>query len=402
MAFSINTSIDSLQAYNALVKTTAETQKSQLRLATLKKINSVSDDTSGYNVGKQLEAQSLRQKSQLNNVSAAKNYLSTAETALQQINDKFNQIAAKYVDAQDPLKDKDSIAKDIKTLASDIDSILKNTNINGHNLLAQSDGTALASNDTFDLGGNTFTVDFASSNYLNVDTIKSTLGGGTVVIPDFGVSFVSSDLLIDTSEAYTGGAQTSSITVTFANGTSSSFGVSTVGCSNKGDIYNAIRNAAASQNPGVSLSWIGAPTYGSPRVSSTIGSNITSFKTTSGVDIVGELGLTREVQDIIIDGGGLLSTDTDTILTSASNLITAQDNVRSALGRIGNLIQTADSRSEFLTASLANNTATISSIFDADIAEEQLKATKGNIGIQIGTAMFSQLNTAPQQLLSLF
>lgn len=401
MAFSINTSINSIQAYNALVKTTTETLKSQLRLATLKKINSVADDTSGYNVGKQLEAQSLKQKSQLNNVSAAKNYLSTAETALQQINDKFNQIAAKYVDAQDPLKDKDSIAKDIKTLASEIDSILKNTNINGHNLLAQSDGTALASNDTFDLGGNTFTVDFASSSYLNIDTIKSTLEGGTVVIPDSGVSFYSSSQLINTSDAYTGGAQTSTITVTFANGTSSDFDVSTAGCSNKGDIYNAIRNAAASQNPGVSLSWIGAPTYGVPRVSAT-GSYITSFKTTSGVDIVGELGLTREVQDTIITSGGLLSTDTDTIIASAENLTTAQDNVRSALGRTGNLIQTADSRSEFLTASLANNTATISSIFDADVAEEQLKATKGNIGIQIGTAMFSQLNTAPQQLLSLF
>jgi flagellin-like hook-associated protein FlgL len=401
VAFSINTNIDTLLAYNALVKTNADTLKSQLRLATLKKINSVADDTSGYNVGKQLEAQSLKQKSQLNNVSSAKNYLSTAETALQQINDKFNQISAKYVDAQDPLKDKDSIAKDIRTLASEIDSILKNTNINGHNLLAQSDGTALAANDIFDLGGNTFTVDFASSSYLNVDTVKSSLEGGTVVVPDPGDDAVFGNTLLAPTDAYAGAAQTSTVTTTFADGTSSSFNVSTAGCSNIGDLYNAVKNAAASANPGISIGWAGAPSYGLPYALAT-GSYITSLKTTSGNDIIGTLGLTREVQNSTTTTGGLLSTDTDTIISAASNLTAAQDNVRSALGRIGNLIQTADSRSEFLTASLANNTATISSIFDADVAEEQLKVTKGNIGIQIGTAMFSQLNTAPQQLLSLF
>ena len=66
MAFSVNTNVSSLQTYNALTKASAETLKAQLHLTTMKKINSVADDTSGYNVGKQLEAQSLKQKSQLN------------------------------------------------------------------------------------------------------------------------------------------------------------------------------------------------------------------------------------------------------------------------------------------------------------------------------------------------
>ena len=49
MAFSINTNLGSLQAYNALAKVNADTQKAQLQLATQQKINSVADDTSGYN-----------------------------------------------------------------------------------------------------------------------------------------------------------------------------------------------------------------------------------------------------------------------------------------------------------------------------------------------------------------
>ena len=44
----------------------------------------------------------------------------------------------------------------------------------------------------------------------------------------------------------------------------------------------------------------------------------------------------------------------------------------------------------------------ISRLFDADMAMEQLNATKGQIGTQIGTAMLGTLNAAPQNILSLF
>ncbi|MEJ5350720.1 MAG: flagellin [Melioribacteraceae bacterium] len=268
MAFSINTNIGALQAYNALAKVNAQTEKAQLRLSTLKKINSVADDTSGYNVGKQLEAQTLVQKAQLNNIASAKNYLSTAESALQQIADKLNQIKAKQIDAKDPLKDSNAIANDIKTLAEEIESILKSTNINGTQLLASTDGATALAGDTFDVGGSTFTIDFAQDTYLKVGDLSTAISG--------------------------------------------------------------------------------------------------------------------------------LKTDKNTDIEDVST------NVRNALLRIGNLRQTLDSREEYLTAAIANNTATISNIFDADVAMEQLNATKGQIGAQIATAMLAQMNTAPQQVLNLF
>ncbi|MEG8989400.1 flagellin [Ignavibacteria bacterium 4148-Me] len=280
MAFSINTNVGALQAYNALAKVNAQTEKAQLRLSTLKKINSVADDTSGYNVGKQLEAQTLVQKAQLNNIASAKNFLSTAESALQQIADKLNQIKAKQVDAKDPLKDKAAIANDIRTLASEIDSILKSTNINGTQLLASTDGSTSLGNSTFDVGGTSFSVDFAGTSYLKVSDLASAIGTS-----------------------------------------------------------------------------------------------------------------------------GLQSTNNDTVLDSTTLIVNSVDvttNVRNALLRIGNLRQTLDSREEYLTAAIANNTATISNIFDADVAMEQLNATKGQIGAQIATAMVAQMNTAPQQVLSLF
>ncbi len=275
MSFSVNTNLGALEAYNALAKVNAGTQKAQLRLATMKRINSVADDTSGYTVGKQIEAQTLQQKAQLNNISSAKNYLSTAESALQQITDKLNQIVGKQIDAADPLKSSASIAKDIRTLASEISSILANTNINGAQLLASTDGSTAVSSPTFNVSGASFTVDFASASYLGSSTLATAVG--------------------TTNLQSTGDAQ------------------------------------------------------------------VIAFDTT-----------------------------------------TVAANVRSALGRIGNLTQTLDSRAEYLTAAIANNTATISNIFDADMAAEQLNATKGQIGGQIATAMLSQMNSAPQQLLSLF
>jgi len=274
MGFQINTNVSALNAYNALAKVNQSTEKAQLRLATQKKINSVADDTSGYNVGKKLEAQVLKQKAQLNNISSAKNYLSTAESALQQVNDKLNAIQGKQIDAKDPLKDTAAIAKDIRTLAKEIDSILKSTDINGTQLLASTDGTTAVTAPSYDVSGTSLTFDFASSD-LSITTLAAA---------------VSATNLQNATDA-----------------------------------------------------------------------------TVTGFDVS-----------------------------------TVAGNVRSALGKVGNLSQALDSRSDYLTNAIANNTATISNIFDADMAFEQLNSTKGQIGSQVATAILAQVNAAPQQLLTLF
>ena len=264
MAFQINTNLDAFNAYNALAKVSAQTTKAQLRLATMKKINNVGDDTSGFKVGKELEAGNLKMKAQLNNIASGKNWLATAESALILVDDKLNQIIAKQEDAKDPLKDQASLQKDVKAIADEINSILTNTKINGIDVLA-----SVAQ--SFGSGG-------SASSVVNI------------------------------------GAQ-----------------------------IDLTSNQAA-------LTAVQAGNAGS---------------------------LTQSVTDF-------------------------QSDIKTALGYIGNYSQTFESRSEYLTSSIANNTATISHIFDADMAMEQLNATKGQIGTQIGTAMLGTLNAAPQNILSLF
>ena len=111
MSFQINTNLDALKAYNALATVNAQTSKAQLRLASQKRINSVADDTSGYRVGKELEGKVALMKAAQGNIGSAKNILSTAESALSNINDLLTQIKGKVSDASDPTKNLDCISK---------------------------------------------------------------------------------------------------------------------------------------------------------------------------------------------------------------------------------------------------------------------------------------------------
>ncbi|MFZ1280100.1 MAG: flagellin [Ignavibacteriaceae bacterium] len=398
MDFAINTNLSAFQVYDSLAKINTNTQKAQLRLATMKKINSVADDTSGFKVGTTLQGQNAVKQADLNNVSSATNYVSTAESSLQLINEKLNQITAKYQDSLDPLKSKASIAKDINAIADEIDSILKNTKINGSNLLAQDDGTELAGNAVFGVGGDV-TMDFASSSYLKVDDLNAVLNGGAVADP--GVHSYSGTVINMVNSYFVSGASLSTVEIEYADGSSESFNVTIERSIGRlSDLANDFYDDVLVQDGvGVHMGGYFNPTGQYEVVAND--SNITSLTTTAGFDITTLLGITRH-SSASAGAGGLRDSDADTVLAAASNLTGVTNNVKAALGRIGNISQTLESRNEYLTSSIANNTALISKIFDADMAMEQLNATKGSIGGQIGVNMLSQVNTSPQQLLSLF
>ncbi len=136
MSFQINTNLDALKAYNALANVNSQTSKAQLRLASQKRINSVSDDTSGYRVGKELEGKVALMKAAQGNIGSAKNIMATAESALSNINDLLTQIRGKVLDASDPTKNLGALASDINALGDEIKSIFENTKFNDTTLLS--------------------------------------------------------------------------------------------------------------------------------------------------------------------------------------------------------------------------------------------------------------------------
>lgn len=268
MSFQINTNLGALDAYNALAKINTQTTKAQLRLATQKRINTVSDDTSGYRVGKELEGKISIMKAAQGNIGSAKNILSTAESALSNINDLLIQIKGKVADATDPSKNLSALASDINALGDEISSIFTNTKFNDTALLS---GTGLPS----------------SSNFV--------------------------------------------------------------------------------------------------------------FKTGESESTTINFGTMNTLSLASVSGSGATSTNITSI--SVSTLETA---VKDALGKIGNYVQRLDVKDQYLTTAISNANSSVSRLFDADMAMEQLNSTKGQIGGQIATSMLSQLNSAPQNILSLF
>ena len=108
------------------------------------------------------------------------------------------------------------------------------------------------------------------------------------------------------------------------------------------------------------------------------------------------VGLSTEVA---ADLNALKDVTADTI--ASLDIDDLEDAVDASLGSIGNYSQRLDSKQEFLTSAISNSKSAYSRLFDADMAMEQLNATKAQIGSQAATSMFSQLNFAPQGVLQL-
>ncbi len=288
MGFKVNTNIDALKAYFQLARTNATTAKAQLRIASGKRINSVADDTSGFNIGTSLKGKVSVMKAAQSNVSSAKDLMSTAEGSLLAINDLLVKIDGKLSDSTNPTNNRTSLQDDIKALANEIQGTILNTKYNDTKILFSGAGAGFI----FQVGESTDTLklDFAS-------TLASTATGGY-------------------------GSGISATLSSFVNVTAS-----------------------------------------------TLESASGSAATVAGLQ------------------------------TALASLKSA---VSSALGKIGNFTQRLNIKQDTLNITLANAQSSISRLFDADMAFEQLNATRGSILSQAGTAMLSQLNSSPQQVLQLF
>ena len=290
MGFRINTNVDALTAYNALAKINKETAVSQLRIASGKRINTVADDTSGFNIGKSLESKITIMKANQNNISGAKNLLSTAEGALIGVQDSLVKIEGKMTSMISPTCKHMSLTNDINALAKEIQSVLESTRFNNTSLLT---GSADAKN------GFAFQVGNSSTDKINLDFATSILSGSLSAFNESLTHFLT---------------------------------VTIVGAGDDEDVE-----------------WDYSPV-------------------------------------------GILS----------ANMSTLKSEVSGALGKIGNYIQRLDIKEEVLNTSLANAQSSYSRLFDADMAMEQLNATRGTILGQAATSMLSQLNSGPQAVLSLF
>jgi len=115
-------------------------------------------------------------------------------------------------------------------------------------------------------------------------------------------------------------------------------------------------------------------------------------------------GINAKVADSLNDLQNLDSASASglSIGSLSAKLASFESTIDTSLSSVGNFKQRLDIKDEFLTSAISNSTASVSRLFDADMAEEQLNSTKAQLGGQIATTMLSQLNSQPQNILSLF
>lgn len=272
----INTNIGARNALDALNNINAKSGQIQLRLATGKRVNSVSDDAAGYTLAKKTESRFRGLQSAVKNIGEAKNILAVAESGFQAINDILLQVKEKVVQAGNAsytTDERTALSSEVQELGSEIDRIVAETKFNGIQLLS-SNGLADA---------------------------------------DFQVGADSGDSI---NFSLTGSVNASSLSVT----------------------SSTIPTGSASAQIGLSL----------------------------------------------------------------GSIDTAIDTVSTELQEIGSLVNRLDFKEQVVSSAITNLKASQSRIIDADVAQEQLEATKLQILSQTATTQLTQANSAPQNILSLF
>ena len=142
MAFSsgsrINTNIAAYNALNALNNVSRDLSVHQLRLSTGKKINSASDDASGYVISKKMEARVNSLQAAVDNIGDAQSMLGVAEGGYQTVADLLTSIKSDVTKANDGSytdEEKQALVDEVGQMMDEINNIGAQTQFNGTTLV---------------------------------------------------------------------------------------------------------------------------------------------------------------------------------------------------------------------------------------------------------------------------
>lgn len=105
---------------------------------------------------------------------------------------------------------------------------------------------------------------------------------------------------------------------------------------------------------------------------------------------------------LTLDGTNISITGSATVQTSINNIYNAMDVILGDEERLGSFIRRLEFEADIADAEKTDTVASLSTIQDADLAEEQLELTKLQILQQSSLAMLSQANSAPNSIMMLF
>lgn len=163
----IGTNISALQALQSLNRVNSSLQQNQLQLSTGKRINSASDDASGFAIAKKISSRIEGMSQAMKNVGDARSVLDIAEGGMSAVSDVITQIKSKLVQGANGnlgATERGFVKDQIEALLVEIDEIAASTTYQGIELL----GGYSATFQTGEASGNTVGVTIAE---ISVETL---------------------------------------------------------------------------------------------------------------------------------------------------------------------------------------------------------------------------------------
>lgn len=382
----INTNIASLNAQRNLNSSQGAYNTALQRLSSGLRINSAKDDAAGMAISSRMTTQVKGLNVAARNANDAISLAQTAEGALNSVTDnlqRMRELAVQSSNATNNSADRLSLDNEVQQLKQEIDRVASQTAFNGTKLLDGSFSGAV-----FQVGANAGET-ISLSGIVNAQTTSL---GGTYTM---NVSTVAASAITGFATAVAAGG----ITI---DGPTSAAGVdigplAAAGNASEraGQLASAIN--AVSQQTGVSAYY-------------DAGTGNLSLMSTGAVTIGGS------VNDATVAGfaNGATTPAASTTTLSTLNVqgfaaaqaaigmidqaLASVNSTRATLGAIQNRFESTITN---LQTGSENISAARSRILDADYAAETANLTRAQILQQAGTAMLSQANSAPQNVLSL-
>lgn len=413
----IATNIGALNSLNALQNVNSKLGISQLRLATGKRINSASDDAAGLNIATKFDMKAKGLGQVLSNISDTKSLISVAEGHLSNISDILTKMKVKAQQAANDTLGADertAILEELKSYNDQIDAEYSQALWGDNQLLGN--GTL-----SFQVA-----VSSQSADVLSFRLAETVFGDAIskfdstdldVRVSDSAVAAVSNAAVRQTA----GTINTPTLSVSDAADLNSVLGelrqgaytleVSTVGDGTNAAITARLRD---SQGQLVTISANGAA--GQAAVPGDVGTvmNATSGGTSATLHLGGGVSVALTGLDVTDTNtatvtmgfdyarGGSTLTDNSAARAFMDKVDAAAEKVAGAMSYIGSVVNRLEYQEASLSVAKVNTEAAHNRIMNADMAFEQIEATKYMILQQTSVAMLSQANMGPQAIMGLF
>ena len=402
----INTNLAALQALDALNGINQKLGGHQLRLATGKQINTPADNSAGYTIATKLGVRASGLGQALDNIGSAKNLISVAEGHLTNINDILASMKVKATEAANDTLGSDerlAILEDLQRFNDQIDQEYAQAEWNNVKLLQSS------TDFSFQIGAGT------TENISGFNIAKQVWTGGGTGFSASGLNVVASSTSVDTltsstlstdyaSTAMGTGAEVLGNLTELASGyytleiATASAGANTV---------TATITLRDAEGDAVRLSESGSGSSTDTSLSTTFaGDTLTSLNLGVGFDLtltgISTAGAESAIYGVTYAEGGNTVGDQNQAQAFMQQVDDALDKVSAAMRYTGAIVNRMTYQETSLTVAKTNTLAAQSRIMDADMAYEQLEASKLQILQQTATAMLAQANSMPQNILTLF